>query len=383
MQPTQSMPPQFPRKKRRLNIALLVIGAMLGAAALTGGGLYLGGVFATEFVAEPFDSPGVDPFGGSVGDGQSVPITPVAQIQQQAAAAPPPAQPAAVTPPQPAAPVTTAAAPPASAAPGSTTVSGDTVGLYGGTNQNACDAAKLVAFLKANPDKARAWATVELVPPDQIEAFVATLTPVILRTDTAVINHGFRDGVANPFNSVLQAGTAVMVDRNGVPRVRCKCGNPLLPPKKFGQVKYGGTKWWGFDERNITYIERSRVEITQFRVVMLCNCGYGPPPGIVPPPPPVTSTPTKPAAACGEYRDGTCVAPAPLTSRRVAPTTTRAPAAEPGTGGGGGGGGGGGAAEPAAPGGGAADDGGASPGDGGGDRPAPPQVPDGGSGESF
>lgn len=392
--PTQDLPPvpekpTSKRKKKRGGLAAVIVVALLATVALAGGGLYLGGVFATEFVAEPFDSPGVDPFGGSVGDGQSVPITPVSQIRQEASTAQPAADPAAVTQPQPAAPVTTAATPPqdrrlglTSSGAGATTVTGDTVGLYGGSQNNAvCDVPKLAEFLRANPDKARAWAAVELVPVDQIDAFLATLTPVILRTDTAVINHGFRDGVANPFNAVLQAGTAVLVDPNGVPRVRCKCGNPLLPPKRFNQIKITGNRWLGFDERNITYIERSPRPVENFRIVILCNCGYGPPPttatpilppGETPPGSTATTSSSRAAAGCGEYRDGTCVAPPRRSLPAAAPDEQRTATPD-----GGGPAGGGAAADNSSPG--AAESG------GGGDRPEPPAVPDGDSesGETF
>ncbi|GAP52775.1 serine/threonine protein kinase [Streptomyces azureus] len=52
----------------------------------------------------------------------------------------------------------------------------------------------------------------------------------MLRADTGVTNHGFRAGRAAVLQAVLQAGTAVLVDDRGVPRVRCACGNPLRPP---------------------------------------------------------------------------------------------------------------------------------------------------------
>jgi hypothetical protein len=40
---------------------------------------------------------------------------------------------------------------------------------------------------------------------------------VILQRDTRVTNHGFRNGRATPTQSILQAGTAVLVDEYGVP----------------------------------------------------------------------------------------------------------------------------------------------------------------------
>ena len=66
--------------------------------------------------------------------------------------------------------------------------------------------------------------------PGSVPAFLRGLTPVVLRADTRVTNHGFRDGSATSFQSVLQAGTAVLVDDHGAPRVRCACGNPLKAP---------------------------------------------------------------------------------------------------------------------------------------------------------
>ncbi|MGH3907098.1 MAG: DUF6777 domain-containing protein, partial [Pseudonocardiaceae bacterium] len=42
--------------------------------------------------------------------------------------------------------------------------------------------------------------------------------------DTRVTNHGYRDGKATDRQAVLQAGTAVLVDEKGRPRVKCGCG---------------------------------------------------------------------------------------------------------------------------------------------------------------
>lgn len=111
------------------------------------------------------------------------------------------------------------------------TASGGVPGLYGGTrNLSTCDPELLITFLQQNPDKARAWAGVQGISPADIPAYVRSLTPVLLRTDTRVTNHGFLNGRPTPRQAVLQAGTAVLVDKFGSPRVRCACGNPLLDP---------------------------------------------------------------------------------------------------------------------------------------------------------
>lgn len=62
-----------------------------------------------------------------------------------------------------------------------------------------------------------------------IDAYVAELTPAHLAADQRVTNHGYRNGSPTPRQSLLKAGTAVLVDAEGVPRVRCYCGNPLVP----------------------------------------------------------------------------------------------------------------------------------------------------------
>lgn len=128
---------------------------------------------------------------------------------------------------------------------------GDNPGLYGGTRDNiSCDPAKLVAFLQANPDKGNAWASALTIQPTQIAAYVAVLTPVVLRADTRVTNHGFRSGVANSLQSTLQAGSAVLIDQTGVPRVRCACGNPLAEPQPIpAGASFSGAAWNGYNAK--------------------------------------------------------------------------------------------------------------------------------------
>jgi hypothetical protein len=94
---------------------------------------------------------------------------------------------------------------------------------------------------------------------------------LILRSDTAVTNHGFANGKATTLNSVLQAGTAVLVDRAGVPRVRCACGNPLTPAKTYSRPAYSGAPWPRFDPQLITAIEPSATTINQFTIINLAD----------------------------------------------------------------------------------------------------------------
>jgi hypothetical protein len=116
---------------------------------------------------------------------------------------------------------------------------GSAPGLYGGSqNVAVCDVDKLIEFL-TNPDnsaKAEAWAATLDIEVSGITDYVRGLTPVRLRFDTRVTNHGFKDGKATKVQSLLQAGTGVLVDNKGVPRVKCNCGNPLLEPAPLGEV---------------------------------------------------------------------------------------------------------------------------------------------------
>lgn len=138
-------------------------------------------------------------------------------------------------------------------------------GLYGGTrNYSTCDAAKLVSFLEGNPAKAAAWARALGIKTTQIRAYVATLTDVILRTDTRVTNHGYESGIAIPLQSVLQAGTAVFVNRYGQPVVKCYCGNPLTAPVLYTTPVYTGPLWVGFSTTQITIINQSTTIINKF-----------------------------------------------------------------------------------------------------------------------
>jgi hypothetical protein len=148
------------------------------------------------------------------------------------------------------------------------TVQGSAPGLYGGTQRlSSCDVAQLSAYLTAHPDKGKAWAGVEGIPQSSVPSYLASLTPVVLRADTRVTNHGFSNGAATSFQSVLQSGTAVLVDTRGLPRARCSCGNPLLPPVLSDAPKtLTGTSWQSFRLNNLLVVQPS---VTQVNYIVL------------------------------------------------------------------------------------------------------------------
>lgn len=161
------------------------------------------------------------------------------------------------------------------------TFTADTVGLYGGTrDESTCDREQLVEFLEANDAEAAAWAGVLGIEVADIAAYVGTLTPFVLRSDTAVTNHGFVDGGATTIPAVLQAGTAVLVDDRGQPVVKCGCGNPLTAPTQTRDVDYVGTPWDGFDPAVVTVIQPVTVQIDVFVAVDLSSgASFGRPAG--------------------------------------------------------------------------------------------------------
>ncbi|MFJ3897431.1 DUF6777 domain-containing protein [Streptomyces sp. NPDC090083] len=146
-----------------------------------------------------------------------------------------------------------AASEPANAVRG---VDGGAPGLYGGTqNVSACDVEQQIKALQAAPAKNTAFASVAGVRPAGVPAYLRSLTPVQLRLDTRVTNHGYRDGAATSYQAVLQAGTAVLVDNHGVPRVRCACGNPLSPPvAQQTTPKRTGDTWSSYRPQDVVVV---------------------------------------------------------------------------------------------------------------------------------
>ncbi|WP_116710345.1 DUF6777 domain-containing protein [Actinomycetospora cinnamomea] len=258
--------------RRRLPLVIALIALI---AALAGGGTAAYGALGAPVHTEPVLSPGANPFMPPVGTDTAGVTSPIDTGH---------------------------------------TVPGDTSGLYGGTlNESTCDPDKMVAFLQAHPDRAAAWAGVEGIRVADIPSYAAGLTPLILRTDTAVTNHGFADGRATTLDSVLQAGTAVLVDDFGVPRVRCECGNPLTPPVVHQRQRFTGPSWPAFSRTNITVVQAASVVITEFVIVDVDDVGQ------------VIS---RPAGSRG-YLDRLRPPPAAAEPRPEPPTVTRTPPAGP------------------------------------------------------
>ncbi len=104
---------------------------------------------------------------------------------------------------------------------------GDTTGLYAATTPPRCNNADYLAQLQSDPAKLAAFGGVFGIGAGDVPAFVDSLSPVVLRANTAVTDHPYTDGAFTEQPAILAAGTAVLVNRYGEPTVKCFNGNPL------------------------------------------------------------------------------------------------------------------------------------------------------------
>ncbi|MDV9174791.1 DUF6777 domain-containing protein, partial [Streptomyces sp. W16] len=168
-------------------------------------------------------------------------------------------------------PTQTVSTPPPTTSPSvgrTRTVSGATPGLYGGTARaGSCDVERQIAYLTRDQAKAGAFAQAEGISRNAIPGYLRGLTSVVLRADTQVTNHGFRDARVTGFQSVLQTGTAVLVDNRGVPRVRCACGNPLKAGVAGGSAGNSGRPWSGYRPAEVVVVTPAPQVITHITII--------------------------------------------------------------------------------------------------------------------
>jgi hypothetical protein len=146
---------------------------------------------------------------------------------------------------------------------------GDTPGLYAGVpGRQSCDRKELIHDLTASPKKAAAWSRVQHIRPERIRTYVHGLSGVVLRSDTYARTYGYH-GRVKPAAAVLQAGTAVFVDKRGVPVVKCASGNPIrtASPSKGAQPKFTGPEWSGFSRNAVTVIRPAPDAVKRITVV--------------------------------------------------------------------------------------------------------------------
>ncbi|MFF1770667.1 DUF6777 domain-containing protein [Streptomyces sp. NPDC058249] len=158
-------------------------------------------------------------------------------------------------------------------AEGVRSLSGATPGLYGGTrNAGSCDVERQTRFLTEDPRKARAFAQASGISQASVPDFLRGLTSVVLRADTRVTDHGFHDRQATSFQSVLQVGTAVLVDNRGVPRLRCASGNPLDRPAALeGTPGTQGRPWSGYRPTQVVEVSPAPTVITNITIINVAD----------------------------------------------------------------------------------------------------------------
>ncbi|MBT1093727.1 PASTA domain-containing protein [Streptomyces sp. Tu102] len=152
---------------------------------------------------------------------------------------------------------------------------GDTPGLYGGSEQpTVCDVVRLKEFLTdpANGRKAQAWATALSITTAEIPGYLDRLTPVLLRHDTLVKNHDYKKGKATPFNALLQTGIAILVDEQGLPAVKCSCGNPLRPfDGDTNRIKVEfddrNDEWKGYEKSSVVAVRPATRNVERLALV--------------------------------------------------------------------------------------------------------------------
>lgn len=147
------------------------------------------------------------------------------------------------------------------------TPAGNLDGLHlGSFGSSGCNRAQLVSVLGGNPALATAWATPLGIGAPAVSGYVAGLTPVRLRADTRLTAHRNSGGRAQPYAATLEAGTAVLVDDRGLPRVRCADGAPLTGAQPLADPVHG-RGWGGFDPANVIEIRPAAFKIVEFGLV--------------------------------------------------------------------------------------------------------------------
>lgn len=236
-------PPQpapAPKKKHRflfIGLAILIVSVLIGGA-LAWFGWTPGGKNVAQMSYISANDPGPSPFTDSVAD---VELNRVANVSRQAR---------------------------------SGEVSGDAMELYGGSgNEAVCNQEALISNLYNLPGPRAAFAAALGLSDAQVDSYIRSLKPVVLMHDTWVTNHSYANGRAVPFQAVLQAGTAVLIDAYGVPRVKCGCGNPLAEPWQGYVVPSAVTPWVGYDYTKVIYIYAPQEYNTTINITDIYNEG--------------------------------------------------------------------------------------------------------------
>lgn len=115
------------------------------------------------------------------------------------------------------------------------------IGTYGESLADTCDVAVMIAHLTAEDTGAGLrWATAAGVAANDIASHLSGLRSDVLVSGGVFAMNGDADGVRTSRTQLLEPGTAVLVDADGVARVRCIGANPLTPSIDVAQAVAAG-----------------------------------------------------------------------------------------------------------------------------------------------
>ncbi|MFK7919002.1 MAG: DUF6777 domain-containing protein [Ilumatobacter sp.] len=104
------------------------------------------------------------------------------------------------------------------------------IGTYGESLADTCDVAVMIAHLTVQDTEAGLrWATAAGIAANSIASHLSGLRADVLVGGGVFAMNGDDDGARTSRTQLLEPGTAVLVDTDGVARVRCIGANPLTP----------------------------------------------------------------------------------------------------------------------------------------------------------
>ena len=152
-------------------------------------------------------------------------------------------------------------------------VEGSSEGVYAGDpGQPDCQVGELGTALTAAGGATGAWAAALGIAPNQVNSYLATLTPVLLGSDSWFTVSDLTAGAAVSTSAVLQSGTPVLIDASGTPRVRCADAAPLAAAAAvpFAGQLVTGMPWAGYDSASVIAI-RPAAPMTRVSLISLTS----------------------------------------------------------------------------------------------------------------
>ena len=145
--------------------------------------------------------------------------------------------------------------------------------LYGRVDRQApCDLDGLIDHFDNRNELTEVVAGVLDVSALQLSSFLRSYVAVATTRDTFVVDHRLVDGAAVPSPAVLEAGTTVLIDDLGLPRLRCGSASPLTQPDAedlVGDAEPVGEPWAGFDPSRLVVVVRAPEPLTRLDLAEL------------------------------------------------------------------------------------------------------------------